>query len=440
MYPYANQSKFYGDKTDVNIVIEFTQGEEPNQQTITLTNDNIEDGTFELFESVTDTTSLTFSNCMCSYVTFSTNYTESLYQKQLNVKAIVDGDTNNPIPIGVFYVVEDNISFDKETQSITAYDALYFVMNADPEVIKYIYDSMPFPVTIKDFRDIFFGVFSIEQGNEFLINDDIYLPKQLGDEDYVSGDEIVKAIAEINGVFPHMGKDGLLHWITLDTGNIYDVPMYPSSTTFPSSETYIGPGYSGEYTEITKDQYEEGEFVWSNFMTIPPDGVEIRNETNTAVYITSDETINPYTVTGNFLCYGLSQGQYQIIADRLLDQIKYIAYVPFEMSKMRDPCIEPGDRVLIHGEADVKIMSYIFNKTTNEIQVAFEKIRTNGTYLLEQYEVGDQNAAKIKNLDNRVGNMEKSGSGPLQIVSVAELPANPQLNVLYLIQGEVVVE
>lgn len=439
MYEYANRYKFYKDKVDIQYLIEYKKTVNNQEVTVTLTNADIVEDTFEHYEGVMSSESLTFANGIASYISFETRCEDQLYQRWLMVKMIVDNDNENPIPIGTFYVAEDNMSFDKTSQSITAYDALYLVINSDPELIRIIYDSMSFPITVKDFRDTFFSLFDIEQGNEFLINDDIYLPKQLSDDDVITGHDVVKAIAEINGVFPRIGKDGLLHWITLDKGDIFNVPCYPQSRTYPSSVLYPGIGYRGQYVEITKDQYEEDELVWSNFVTIPIDGVQIRNEANSIVYISGNDPINPYTIMNNFMCYGLSQGQYQEIADKLLDQIKYIIYIPIELSKLQDPCLEPGDRVLIHGKSDLDILTYIFNKTTSDIQVAFEKITTNGTYLLEQYDV-DPNVAKIKNLDNRVGNMEKAGSGALQIVSVATLPANPQLNVLYLIQGEVVVE
>ena len=108
---------------------------------------------------------------------------------------------------------------------------------------------------------------------------------------------------------------------------------------------------------------------------------------------------------------------------------------------MGDPCVEVGDRIVVHTQDDVQFTTYMFNKHTKGLLVQWEEIQTSGTYYLGQYDVGKNNptSAKLKNLDNRVGNIEKSGYGPLQILSVPALPDNPQLNVLYLIQGEVTV-
>ena len=86
-------------------------------------------------------------------------------------------------------------------------------------------------------------------------------------------------------------------------------------------------------------------------------------------------------------------------------------------------------------------ISFIFTKHTTGILEQWDEVTGPGEYYLEQYDIGtaNSNANKIKNLDQRVGNLEKSGSGPIQIRSVEALPETVELNVLYLIQGEVMV-
>lgn len=447
MYNYAHRDLFYRDELDDYIVLSteiLVDEENEEYETIYITPDDIEEGTFEFYESITDSESFNLQNCRSSYVQFTTFNTEySFYGCWFEMTKVIVRDAENEIydeiPLGYFYVVEDNLSRDGMTQDIVAYDALYFVINTNPEQIKTIYNSINFPCTIKDLRDNFFNAFDIEQDNVALINDDIVIPKQLSDEDLVSGDMIVKMIAELNAVFPHIGKDGLLTWIRLDVGDPFEQGLYPGF--YPSEHAYPGTGYPGYRLNIYKEQYIEDSVIWANYSTMKPDGVQIRDENNNIAYFANSENSkNPYIIINNFLCYGLSYGQYQQIAERLYKRIKHISYVPFEMQKMADPCIEVGDRVLVHTQENVLFISYIFNKHTSEVRNQFEDIQTSGTYDLSQYDINtNTTAAKVKNLDNRVGNIEKSGSGPLQIVSVAALPDNPQLNVLYLIQGEVTV-
>lgn len=450
MYEYAHREKFYLDNTRKLVLISFSleEGEEgydpEGDNLVILSNNDIIDDTYEHNDGITDQQSLNFQNCMSSYIKFSTVYVErTLYGRWIYVQEIIDDDTENPIPIGSFHVASNNMSLDGKSQDVIAYDALYDIINCDTKTIKEIYDSFEFPITVKDLRDAFLNEFGIEQDNASLINDDILLPKQLGEEDFVGGSEIVSNIAEINGVFPHIGKDGLLHWISLDRGDINIGPLYPSLSTFPGEQTFPGDGYSGLYIDVYKDQYQQGSVIWSNFATLPPDGVQIRNATNGIAYYYQDHgSDNPYTVINNFLCYDLSDGQYEQIAKRLFNKISLISYIPFEMLKMADPCLEPGDRVFIRTEQNVSVPSYIFNKHTSGINVGWDDIQTSGTYELGQYDINQVSStnAKLKNLDNRVGNIEKSGSGPLQIQSVSALPDSPQLNVLYLIQGTVRVE
>ena len=438
MYDYDNRDLFYVDGTDKQYLIICAQ-EDEEEEPITLTNADIKDDEFEIFDAIMNTDSLTFANCLSCYVRFITYYTESLMGSVIAVYEVIDGDTSNPIPIGFFTVQSDNISTDGKTREIIAYDQMYDVINTD---ITEWYNAIEFPITIKDLRDSICEEFGIEQEDVELICDDISVPKQLSENELSAGARVIKAIAEINGVFPHIGKDGLLHWISLDTGDIHAQPLYPSTDTYPSMNTYPGfTAYSGNLFNIYKGYYKENDVVWANYDSLEPDGVQIRNEENEIAYQTNEVAENPYTIISNFLCYNLEEGQYETIATRLFNKIKSLTYVPFQMNKMGDPCLEVGDRVVIFVKDQEEVVSYIFSKHSTGILVPFEATSASGTQYLNQYEVGRQSTntmrSQLKNLDNRVGNIERSGSGPLQIVSVANEPENPQLNVLYLIQGTV---
>lgn len=411
---------------------------------IVIEDDDLEDDSWEEYESITDSESLTFQNCRSSYIQFTTKYIDYyLYGQWIDVNRVIAIDEEHEnyltIPIGRFYVAEDNISRDGITQEIVAYDAMYLVINCSIEKSTDIYRELRSTSrTVKDFRDNFFNRFAIEQENVSLINDDIVLPAiQIEQDDLYSAEDIVKMLAELNAVFPHINKDdGLLHWIELETGDVFAKALYPGF--YPGPNAYPQGVYKGTFYNIYKNHYIENSVVWSSHEILRPDGVQVRNENNDVVYFAnSADSVNPYTIINNFLIYELNYGQCQQIAERIYDKIKDFTYVPFEMTKMGDLCVNVGDRVVVHVE-NGHFVSYIFNKHTTGIANPFEDIQTSGTYDLSQYDV-NKTQRKLKNLDNRIGNIEKSGSGPLQIVSVATLPDNPQLNVLYLIQGEVTV-
>lgn len=441
MYPYVHRDKFYHDVKDERTIMIITGlPDEDPENPLVLTNEDLYEEGYELYEAIMDSESFSFQNCISSYVKFKTIYiTQPIKDCYISIYKIINNDVQNPIPIGKFWADSDAsyITQDGKFQDILAYDDLDSVINCDPKAVTALYNDLQFPVTIKNMRDYILGQLGIEVEETALICDDILVPRQISEEDLISGQDILKCIAEINGVFPHIGKDGILHWISLDVGGIHDVGLYPSSTTYPGETTYPSPGYSGTFVNIYRNYLKQGSTIYANYETQKPDGIQIRNENNeTAYFLNQANSINPYTIIGNFLCYSLTQGQYQIIAERLYKKIRNICYVPFQSVKMADPCLEVGDRICVHTEEGTEILTYIFSKHTNNLAVSFEDIIANGTYWLPQYDKNSNaTSAKLKNLDQRMGNVEKSGSGPLQIMSVAELPASPQLNVLYLIQG-----
>lgn len=443
MYPYANRDKFYYDVKDERIIIIISglpdyDPENPNP--LVLTNEDLYDDGYELQETLMDSDSFSFQNCISSYIKLRTTYIEqAIADANIEIYKVIDNDTEHPIPLGIFYADMDAsyISQDGTVQEVIAYDQLDTIINSDPKGITALYNDLTFPVSVKDLRDYFMDQLGFTCEEQTLILDDLMLPRQISDEELLAGADIIKCIAEINGVFPHIGKDGKFKWVDLDVGDIHETGLYP--IFYPSENSFPGIGYQGEYTDIYRNQFKQGSTVYSNFATSKPDGIQIRNENNDTVYfLNQGSSVNPYTIIGNFLCYGLSEGQYQTIAERLYNKIKDITYVPFQTTKMADPCLEVGDRVSVHTEEGFEFVSYVFSKHTKGIVASFEDIQTNGTYALPQYDKNtNTTAAKLKNLDQRVGNVEKSGSGTLQIQSVAALPASPQLNVLYLIQGEV---
>lgn len=438
MYEYEHRDQFYVDGTYKQYAI-IVIPEEEEEEPVSLTNADLVEESFEFFDSIMDKESLTFANCISAYIRFETYYTEPLIGRTISVFEAISDDSENPIPIGIFTVQSDNVSTDGVKREIIAYDQMYDVINSN--VIEW-YNTLTFPITQKDLRDNFFNLFGIEQDLSVLINDDISFPKQINDEDYLTGDTIVKAICDINGVFAHIDKNGILKWISLDTGSPYQTALFPSNTTYPGESTYPGYGYTGDLFSIPKSYHKENSVVWANYNTLRADGIQIRNEYSEIAYQTNPAAENPYTVIGNFLCYGLSQGQYTTIAARLLSKLRLITYIPFRQTKMGDPCLEVGDRVVVYVKDAHELVSYVFSKHSKGIQVPFEDIETQGTLYLAQYEVGRRSPGKsvtnkIKNLDNRIGNLESSGTGKIQIRSVAEIPQYPELDVLYLVQGEV---
>jgi len=399
---------------------------------VTLTNEDLADDSFQFCDGITNTNPINFQNCICCYVKFTTYFTDPLIDRPMTVKEVINEDESNPVQLGVFTVKSDTLSADGKTREIIAYDAMYDIVNKDATNW---YNSLEFPISIRTLRASLANEFSLQEAQGSLINDDILIPRQIDENSTINAAAILKCIGEINGVFPHINRFGVLTYIGMDMENPFPSPLYPSSSTFPGSRTFPDKDFNNEIFEVTKNYYKEDSVVWADYTTLKPDAVQIRDEYNEIVYNTNEGATNPYTVINNILCYGLTETQYQTIGYRIFNKIKDFTYTPYQAVFMGNPCLEVGDRIIVRVKDNKKFYSYILTKRIEGIITQFEEVTAPGSLYLNQYTVGN---GQLKNLERRVGNIENSGSGPLQIQSVAELPAQPQLNVLYLIQGEYV--
>lgn len=435
MYDHPDSGFFYLDGTYKKFYIYTSK--KPEQEggepiPITLTNEDLVDDSFQFNDGIANTNPINFQNCICCYVRFITYVTDSLIDRPMTIKEVINDDEANPIQLGVFTVKSDELSADGKTREIIAYDAMYNLVNKDSTNW---YNSLSFPISVRNLRGSLANEFSLQEESGSLINDDIQLPRQIDENATINGATILKCIGELNGVFPHINRFGILTYIGMDMENPFPKPLYPSSTTFPGNRTYPDKDYNGEIFEITKDYYKEDSVVWADYTTLRPDAVQIRDEYNEIVYNTNEGATNPYTLSNNVLCYGLTEAQYQTIGARIYNKIRDFTYTPFQGIFMGNPCLEVGDRIIVRVKDNKKFYSYVLTKKMEGIITQFEEISAPGSLYFAQYTEGN---GAIKNLERRVGNIENSGSGPLQIQSVAELPAQPQLNVLYLIQGEYV--
>lgn len=440
MHDFSHRDRFYVDGTYKRYFIECSaleEGEEP----FTLTNEDLIEESLTITEAVMTSDTFTYANCISNSISFTTTKQKTFKRRMLRLYEILENYDLEPIPIGTYYVDQDTISRDGKTREITAYDSMFFLINLR---VTDWYNSLSFPITVKDLRDSLCLLFELEQDESELINDDIYLPKQISESDEIYGSDIIKSLCEMNAVFARLSKDNILEWVSIDTEDVYAKALYPGEDIFPGAKTEEEPGtfpgkmdYSGFIFEIEKSYYVEDSVYWESYPVLPTDGIEIRGAGNSIAYQTDPYAINPYIISDNLLMTDLSSGQYAEIGERLFERMRELTYIPYEATTMTDPCLETGDRIKIHTQEDTTLFTYVFSKKTSGMQVPFDTISANGSLLFNDYK---NTKEKTNNLDKRVGNVEKTGTRPLQILSVATLPDNPELNVLYLIQGEVVVQ
>ena len=344
---YKYSDLFLKDSVDKQLIIEFDGGK--------ITNEDLHAEQFELQESICSETQLVFGSCEASHIKFRvSNIFDSLKKKWLTVSMVLDGNTDEPFVFGRYKVETDTPTADRSYRDITAYDAMNDIINAD--VAKW-YNSLTFPLTLKQFRDSFFEYLGIEQQEVTLINDNMIVNETI-QPSALSGRDVCVSICQLNGCFGHIGRMGEFCYIFLPK----DIQgLYPANDLYPSNDLYpVEPGA----TNLTKSMYINCKY--EDYVCKEITKLQIRKEEND-VGATSGTDGNTYIVENNFLVYGMSSNELQVVCDNLLSVISKISYRPFESTSKGNPCYPVGEPVRLITKYKI-IESYILKRTLSGIQ------------------------------------------------------------------------
>ena len=344
-YKYSNL--FLKDSVDKQLIIEFDGGK--------ITNEDLHAEQFELQESICSETQLAFGSCEASQMKFRvSNIFDSLKKKWLTVSMVLDGNTDEPFVFGRYKVETDTPTADRSYRDITAYDAMNDIINAD---VAGWYNSLTFPLTLKQFRDSFFKYLGIEQREVTLVNDNMIVNETI-QPSALSGRDVCVSICQLNGCFGHIGRMGEFCYIFLPK-EIQG--LYPANDLYPSNDLYpVEPGA----TKLTKSMYINCKY--EDYICQEITKLQIRKEEND-VGATSGTDGNTYIVENNFLVYGMSSNELQVVCDNLLSVISKISYRPFESTSKGNPCYPVGEPVRLITKYKI-IESYILKRTLSGIQ------------------------------------------------------------------------
>ena len=339
-----------------------------------ITNSDLEGGTFTLNESLCDDDYLRFGACIPSSISFTVHNTVlPLINKKLTLDLMLNGKYTERLDIGEYFVTADTPTADRKKRNVTAYDALYKVVNTD---VADWYNSF-FPntntrKTVKQLRDSFFAYFGITQKEQTLVNDSMVVTKTIQPEE-LSGKVVAEAICEINGCFGHIGRDGKMQYVELEQGII---GIYPSNELFPSDELFPRSA-TGEF--ISKQTYVPP-CEYESHLVQGITGLQIRKEENN-VGVTVGTSENEYVIQNNFLVYGKSSDELTTIANNIMERIRMIVYRPFRVKAKGNPCLEVGDAVRLN-TSEQKIESYIMQRTIKGVQQMFDTYTSVGREFL----------------------------------------------------------
>lgn len=377
-----------------------------------------EQDTFTLTETLNDDTELKFGSCLPNQISF-TGRNIPLATKGMKLRPVetLEGNENDPFVYGTYTVQSDIPTADRTKRQITAYDAMYDILNAD---VKAWYDGLSFPMTLKAFRDSFFKHLGIEQEETTLVNDGMTVNKTLVTsssddsavtaEDTISGKTIIEAICEINGAFGNINREGKFEYVILQT---ITSAVYPAEDLYPWEDLYPSDSNAESMTGhyITFD-YEDSQ---SHAIT----QLEIRADDNTAGAIVGTAG-NTYVISGNFLVSDKTGAELEQIANNVLPVMAQAEYTPIKSSTcVGNPCLELGDPIRFNTSREI-VETYLLQRTLTGVQSKWDSIVSPGT----EYHTDNPNSTRdrIVNIERRTNNLERTADHTLS--ELADLEEN----------------
>lgn len=393
------KEKYWDSSTDKQMVISVVG---TNQK---IDNSMLEIGTFALEESLCSESELKFGACEANCVKFTARNTAgNIIGKTISIEETIDGDSKNPMPYGVFKVASDVPTADRTKRQITAYDAMYDIINTD---VKSWYAGLSFPMTLKQFRDSFFAHLGIAQVETSLVNDSMTVNKTIvatqtddssavTEESAISGKTVVTAICEINGCFGNINRQGKFEYVFLKA---ITSALYPAEDLFPSDNLFP----SDANTESMTGHYIT--FDYEDFQSKAITQLEIKTSEDNAGAIVGTAG-NNYSITGNFLVSDKTGAELEQIANNLLPIMAQAAYTPIKSCTcVGNPCLTLGEPIRFNTTREI-VETYLLQRTLTGVQSKRDSISAQGT----QTHSAKVNSIRdtIESVERRTGKLERN--------------------------------
>lgn len=440
MIPVSSRIKaaFRSDSMFKNYLFDFI-----NVPNGTITNKSIASDKITITESLCSEEQLKFGKCEASIFECEIEYSDFSFKGQVFDVYLILGDyEDEPFTVGRYIVDEETIENDRLSKSITAYDIMYVLNTLD---ITYWAYNLTFPMTIKQVRDSLFEYVGQEQVTKNLPNDSVVLTGLVDPENYteLAFESVISAICEWNGCFGHINREGKFDYVFLPVADIEET--YPSSETYPAHDLYPSSVRSKNFfipQSLTKSDME-----WSNYMCKAVELIQVRNKAGKVIreYGIPGKTssTNVYVIQNNMLTDFISDSSLDTAISNFANTINGITYMPCDINMKMDLSFEVGDPVTFTSFKGNRIPTYILKRTMTGVVDAFDEVEATGyeEWINEPPSTDGMMSDmmdSIEDLDERVSNLE-AGDGNIRIESVEKLPSAPQKNVLYLVQGKVIV-
>lgn len=376
---------------------------------LTLTNDDIEQESVTIKESIIDGTEFSLGGCIASSICFNilSSVTEDLsgllFYARLNIKY-----TDVSIPMGTYRVDSAKTKDELDGKEIIAYDALYDISVDVSDWYNDLFKDNN-KVSVKSFRESLLAKIGIPFEKQNLINDDVLVEKAVEAQSGLLGIELLRMISVINGGFGKMDRYGFFRIDTTRSVGLYpEETLYPSDDLYPEdSVSYIGSGnetgYYPEYYSVLSEEY----------VTKKITSVNIQTESSDVAVASEENQENPYLITGNILLYKKNSQELKSIGHTIYSAISDIQYRPCTIDTDGIPYMETGDSFALmkNGKA---IESILFTRTLKGIQALKDTFDVQGSeYRENNVSISEQ----IKTLNGKALRISQDVNGVSQEVS-----------------------
>lgn len=465
------KSAYFDESENKHLIVTFPE------INLTLTHSQIRKETMEIKEAILDQESIEFVGCIASQFKLQIrSIKKKLKGKKIEVSIYTDSTSDKPVKLFSGIVDSDERTGNKRSKEIKAYDMMYSLADTDVTTwfkTQVAYLKMGEKLTVKKFRNDLFAFIGLAQKKRTLANDSFSI-KQLvnlvGTEDEEEADEeeeekiyaldLIKAICQINGVFGIINRNGEMDYRRLGVED-EDDGAYPGVD--PDDKTYglylpFVPGIG--VTDIITDSTFFPSYKSVTYEDYDVHGITkvyVRQSEDTkAGYAGSDKKYK-YIVQGNRFTLGTTKQEKREIAAAILNKVQGVTYTPFAAECTGLPFLEVGDSVQFYvydfeesdrQKKDVFVLKsfYVLSRTLKGIQSLTDTLTAQGEEKQRRFvsDLGvreDVSTASLKEQadkqDERIKSLEDAAENGLKVESVTALPALPDANTIYLIQGTV---
>lgn len=465
------KSAYFDESENKHLIVTFPE------INLTLTRSQIRKETMEIKEAILDQESIEFVGCIASQFKLQiSSIKKKLKGKKIEVSIYTDSTSDKPVKLFSGIVDSDNRTGNKKSKEIKAYDMMYSLADTDVTTwfkTQVAYLKMGKKLTVKKFRNELFAFIGLAQKKRTLANDSFSI-KQLvnlvGTEDEEEADEeeeekiyaldLIKAICQINGVFGIINRNGEMDYRRLGVED-EDDGAYPGVDPDDKTNGLYLPFVPGiGVTDIITDSTFYPSYKSVTYEDYDVHGITrvyVRQSEDTkAGYAGSDKKYK-YITQGNRFTLGTTKEEKREIAAAILNKVQGVTYTPFTAECTGLPFLEVGDPVQFYvydfeesdrQKKDVFVLKsfYVLSRTLKGIQSLTDTLTAQGEEKQRRFvsDLGvreDVSTAALKEQadkqDERIKSLEDAADTGLKVESVTALPASPDSNTIYLIQGTV---